>query len=53
MGIQRCNRSGLPGPARLEPGSYQIYAMKIFSRMGDDTHKDLVVAGGPWTIQLK
>lgn len=53
MDIERCNRGGLPGPAQLEPGSYQIYAMKSFSRMGDTTYKDLVVAGGPWTIQLK
>jgi hypothetical protein len=54
MDTQRCNREGQSGPAQLEPGTYQLYAMKTFSPYGDEPARgEFVVAGGPWTIQLK
>lgn len=54
MGIRQCERTATPGSKQLEPGTYQIYATKTFSRFGDGSGRtDVVVAGGPWTIQLK
>ncbi|WP_020386628.1 hypothetical protein [Kribbella catacumbae] len=54
MAIRRCERTAVPGSTQLEPGNYQIYATKTFSHSGDGSSRtDVVVAGGPWTIQLK
>lgn len=53
MAIRRCEPTAVPGSTQLESGTYQIYAMKTFSLYGDDARDDFVIAGGPWTIQLK
>ncbi len=54
MGVRQCERGAAgPGATQLEPGTYQLYALKTFSPSGGPYLPELVVAGGPWTVQLK
>ncbi|MDX6263956.1 MAG: hypothetical protein QOH84_5644 [Kribbellaceae bacterium] len=48
------DRCGVPNSTKqLEPGTYQAYATKSFTQKTDVDPAKVVVAGGPWTIELK
>ncbi|MEV6417072.1 hypothetical protein [Kribbella sp. NPDC051718] len=50
----RCNTNGVPNSTeQLAPGTYQAYATKSFTQTTGASQSKVLVAGGPWTIELK
>ncbi|MEU4390927.1 hypothetical protein [Kribbella sp. NPDC023855] len=50
LSLRRCDRLG---PPVLEPGSYQLYALKTFHQNRRDfALYQVQAAGGPWTVQV-
>ncbi|GAA0935669.1 hypothetical protein GCM10009554_22590 [Kribbella koreensis] len=54
LSIRQCTTDGQQGTVPLEPGTYQLYATKSFKEISElPKLPDIVIAGGPWTIELK